>query len=220
MMPGKERFTRAEWRIVERHGTPHRAQQWLYSLRYNTEERGETLRSFRGVVRHGESQCLESALAAAVVLERRGYPPLLLDLESQDDLDHVLFLYRVDGCWGTVAKSRDPGLHGRRPVFRRLDELVRSYVAPFVDYTGRITAYGVADLRDLGRYDWRLSTNNLWKVRQHLIDLPHTPLRTSDREYRRWHDRYCAYKRRYPHLKPLYYPGKHTWIRGYPKGGR
>jgi len=218
MTPGKEQFSPAQWRIIEQHRTPHQVQRWLYSLRYNTEGQGPTLRSFRGVVRHGEAQCLESALAAAVILEQHGYRSLLLDLESQDDLDHVLFLYRKEGRWGTVAKSRDPGLHGRRPVFRRLRDLVTSYVAPFVDHTGRITAYGVADLEALGSYDWRLSKRNLWKVRQHLIDLPHTPLQTSDQAYRCWHERFRAYKRRFPNHKPLYYPGRRTWIHGYPKG--
>ena len=217
MAPGKEQFSRAEMRIIDRHRTPYQAQQWLHSLRYNTEQQGETLRSFRGVVRHGEAQCLESALSVAVILEGRGYPPLLLDLESQDDLDHVLFLYRRDGCWGTVAKSRDPGLHGRRPVFRRLRDLVTSYVAPFVDYTGRITAYGVADLRDLGSYDWRLSGRRLLKVRQHLVDLPHTTLPTSDLQYDYWLRRFRAFKRRFPDRKPLYYPDRKTWIPGYPK---
>ena len=68
-------------------------------------------------------------LAAATILEHHGYPPLLMDLESKDQLDHVLFLFRRRGRFGAVARSRDPGLHGRKPVFRSVRALVTSYAA-------------------------------------------------------------------------------------------
>ena len=59
------------------------------------------------------------------------------------------------GIGGAIAR---PGLHGRKPVFRRLRDLALSYVDPYVDLTGGVRGYGVADLRTLmGRYDWRLS---------------------------------------------------------------
>ena len=63
----------------------------LNALPYNTEPppHGATLRSFRGVVRHGTAHCLEAALAAAVILEQHGWPPLVLTFESIDELDHV-----------------------------------------------------------------------------------------------------------------------------------
>ena len=75
------------------------------------------MRSFRGVVQHGAAHCLEAALSAAVILEQHGWPPLVLSFESIDGLDHVIFVYRARGRWGSVARSRDPGLHGRKPVF-------------------------------------------------------------------------------------------------------
>ena len=48
--------------------TPRAVQRWLRSLPYNWEKRGETLRSFRSVLRRGTAHCLEGALAAACVL--------------------------------------------------------------------------------------------------------------------------------------------------------
>ena len=62
------------------------------------------------------------------------------------------------GRWGSVARSRDPGLHGRRAVFATPRALALSYVDPYVDLTGRVTAYAVVDLRVMGTYDWRLSS--------------------------------------------------------------
>jgi hypothetical protein len=164
------------------------------------------------------AHCLEAALSAAAILEQHGHPPLLLDLESQDDLDHVLFIYRRGGCWGTVARSRDPGLHGRRPLFGSLRDLVDSYADPFVDFTGRLVGYALCPLEDLGHYDWRLSTRNVWKVRDHLIRIPHRRFRMSESRYSYWHERYVNYKRRHPDSKPLYYRDRSTWIPGYPRG--
>ena len=216
-MPRRNTFTAREWEIIRRHRTPYQVQQFLNALPYNHEQGRETLRTFRQVVRNGSAHCLEAALAAAVILEQHGYPALLLDLASQDSLDHVLFLYRKGGKWGTVARSRDPGLHGRKPVFGRLRDLVDSYADPFVDLSGRIIAFGVCNLADLGGYDWRLSERNIWRVERFLIEMPHRPFRMSNERYRTWHERYLAFKRRYPDRKPLYYPNRSCWTPGYPK---
>ena len=186
-------------------------QAWLNDLPYNTEPAGETQRSFRGVVRTGEAHCMEAALSAATLLELHGYPPLVMSLESVDLLDHVLFVYRVPTGWGSVARSRDPGLHGRRPVFRTLRDLASSYVEPYVDATGRIIGYGALDLRDLAPYDWRLTSRNVWHVEQALRDLPHLPIRSSDARIDRLRTRYHAFMAAYPGFKPLYYQGQHRW---------
>lgn len=209
--PPRSAFTPRERRTIEAAKTPETVQRWLESLPYNHEEHGETLRTFRGVVRANQVHCLEGALCAATILEQHGYPPIVADLESQDDLDHVVFLFRNGPKYGTVARSRDPGLHGRKPVFRSLRDLVYSYVDPYVDFTGRITGYGVLDLRTL-QEDWRLSTRNVWAVERALIRMPHHRLLTSDERYRRWHARYQRYKERYPDRRPKFYPDRHRWL--------
>ncbi len=206
------RLTEAERHLVRRLPTPAKVQAWLRSLPYNHEARGETLRTFRTVARLRTAHCLEAALAAATIMEAHGYPPWLLDLESIDDLDHVVFLFRNGGRWGTVAKSRDPGLFGRRPVFRSVRDLVWSYFDPYIDVTGRINGYGVLDLRALRRVDWRLSEGNVWAVQRALIDMPHRRLRSSDARYARWHRRYLEFRRRSPDRKPVYYSRKETWL--------
>lgn len=210
--PPREAFTLKEREVIGRCRTPRQVQAFLRSLPYNWERNGETLRTLRGVVRHWSAHCLEGALAAAAVMEQHGYPPLLLDIESQDKLDHVLFLFRHRGGWGTVARSRDAGLHGRRPVFRTVRDLVMSYVDPYVDNTARIQAYGVADLRTLVRVDWRLSEKNVWSVERALIELPHRPIRTSDRRHHTILRRFRAFRERDPHGPATFYAGKETWM--------
>jgi hypothetical protein len=212
--PGRSAFTSAERVLLERLRTPRAVQRWLRTLPYNWEKGGETLRSFRGVVRLGTAHCLEAALAAAVVLEQHGFPPLLLSFESEDKLDHVLFVFRQDGRWGSVARSRDPALHGRKPVFGTPRQLAASYREAYVDLTGRVTGYAVADLRDLGDYDWRLSPRNVWKVEKWLIAYPHRPLPTPERQYRKALERYKRFRARFrdPAIRPAYFDGRETWL--------
>jgi hypothetical protein len=214
LRPDRRAFTPAELRVIDRLRTPTAVQGWLNDLPYNTEPPPgpATLRSFRGVVRHGAAHCLEAALAAAVILEQHGYPPLVLSFESIDELDHVIFVYRTPTGWGSIARSRDPGLHGRKPVFTTPRNLALSYVDPYIDFTGRVTAYEVVDLREaMGTYDWRLSDENVWKVERVLLDWPHRAIRTSNRRIAVLRKRYRTYMREHDNRKPVYYKGMDRW---------
>jgi hypothetical protein len=212
MVPTKADFTRKEWRIIESHRTPEQVQRYLSALPYNWERGGKTCRSFRGVVRFGCAHCLEAAITAAVILEQHGAPPLLVSFESQDKLDHVLFLFKRGDFYGAVARSRDLGLHGRKPVFRTVRSLVMSYFDPYIDQTGRITGYAVADLRELGNYDWRLSDRNVWKVERYLQEIPHREIRASDARYQKWKRRYLRFCEQNPGSSPDYFPNRHLWM--------
>jgi hypothetical protein len=210
--PDLRLFTAAERRLINRLRTPAAVQRYLNELPYNNESSGATLRSFRGVVRHGAAHCLEAALAAAVILEQHGYPPLVLSFESIDELDHVIFVYRTPTGWGSIARSRDPGLHGRKPVFTTPRNLALSYVDPYIDFTGRVTAYEVVDLGEaMGKYDWRLSDENVWKVERVLLDWPHRAIRTSNRRIAVLRKRYRTYMREHDNRKPVYYKGMDRW---------
>jgi hypothetical protein len=206
-------FTPAERRVIARLRTPAEVQRWLNEMPYNQERGGETLRSFRGVVRTGTAHCYEAALAAAVILEQHAYPPLVLSFESIDLLDHVLFVYRHSSGWGSVARSRDPGLHGRKPVFATPRALALSYVDTYIDLTGRIKGYAVVDLREaLGDYDWRLSENNVWKAEQVLLDWPHRSIKSSDRRIDALRRRYRAFIETHEYKPWRFYRGRERWM--------
>ena len=207
-------FTRRERQLIARLASPLAVQHYLNRLPYNTEPApgGATLRSFRGVVRHGTAHCLEAALFAAVVLEQHGYPPLVLSFESIDELDHVIFVYKRRGRWGSVARSRDPGLHGRRPAFASPRALALSYAEPYVDYTGRVTGYAVVDVaREMNGYDWRLADTNIWKVERMLLDYPHRRIKTSDRRFAQLRKWYRDYRAANDGRKPIDYRGTERW---------
>lgn len=184
-------YTRRERQLIAALRTPRQVQRFLRELPYNWEN---TQRTFRGAVAAGRAHCLEAVLFAAAVLEHHGYPPIVLDIESDDGLDHVLFLYRQAGRWGTVARSRDYGLHGRPPVFGSIRAVVRSYMDPYVDGSGRLNGYGVAHLDALTPANWRLSPRSEWRVERALIDMPHFPLPMGERRYQRALRRFLAFK--------------------------
>ncbi|MBN1488536.1 MAG: hypothetical protein JXA69_01355 [Phycisphaerae bacterium] len=210
--PDRTAFRRPEWQLISRCRTPRQTQQFLRAIPYNAEANGPTLRTFRGVVEHGCAHCFEAALTAAVILEQHGYPPLLLDLTSADKLDHVVFLFERNGRFGTVGKSRFPGLLGRKPVFPSVQALVEDYIEPFVDYTGRIISYAVFDLRTVHGINWRLSERNLWALERILIARRHIRVATCNRRHRQYVERYRAYKRRYPGREPAYFANKQRWL--------
>ena len=221
-----QNFTAAERRLIARLRTPLAVQTYLNALPYNTEPPPgrATLRSFRGVVRQHTAHCLEAALFAATLLEQHGYPPLVISFESIDELDHVIFVYEhperglapasstgVRPRWGSVARSRDPGLHGRKPVFATSRALAASYLDTYVDLTGRVKAFALVDLRVMGVYDWRLADRNVWKVGRMLLETKHQPLRMPEARFRDFRARYRAFKALHPDRKPLFYEGREKW---------
>ena len=132
-------LTRAEAAALRRLSTPEKVQAYLDALRYNTETGGETCRSPRRVLRDGTAHCAEGAFFAAAAFRVNGRPPLVVDLGSVRDDDHVLAVYRDRGLWGAVATSKFAGLRFRAPVYRTIRELVMSYFDDYYNWDGERT---------------------------------------------------------------------------------
>lgn len=149
---------------------------------------------------------------AAAALLAPYCPPLILDLESEDFLDHTLFIFQQNGKWGAVGKSRDIGLDGRQPVFKSVELLARSYIIPYIDAKAHITSCGVLDLRTLPSQRWKNSRQNVWYVEAALRQMPHEKLYTPLSEVKNWRRRYIEFKQQHPKQQPDYFPGQHTWL--------
>ena len=152
-------------------------------------------------MRHHTAHCLEAALFAATVLEQHGYPPLVISFESIDELDHVIFVYQsgVEDPqspvrWGSVARSRDPGLHGRKPVFATPRALAASYLDTYVDLTGRVEAFALVDLRVMGTTTGACRRRTSGRSSACCSTRKHRPLRMSDARFRDFRARYRAFK--------------------------
>ena len=113
-------------RTLGRLRTPARIQDFVSGLRWNhaTEQ---TAYSVVRVLQSGKAHCLEGAFVAAAALWLAGHRPLLMDLGSENDDDHVIALFRRGHYWGSISKSNSPFLRYRDPIYRSLRELSLSY---------------------------------------------------------------------------------------------
>jgi hypothetical protein len=163
--------------------TPWRIQQFIVGLHANFEEGGDTLRSVRGVLKHRKAHCIEAAFTAACALWLAGEPPLIMDLEAnKGDSDHVVALFKRDGCWGAISKTNHIWLRWRDPVYRTLRELAMSYFHEYVDTQQRksLRTYSMpVDLRRFAPETWITNDEDCWDVGAALCDVRHFRLLTA-----------------------------------------
>lgn len=173
------KLLKTEFQLLRKLSTPEKIQKYLDDLPYNKERNGETCYSPRLVIRNNTAHCFEAALFAAAALRVGGRPPLILDLESVRDDDHVIAVYRSDGCWGAIAKSNYAGLRFRSPVYRTLRELALSYFEHYYNLKGEKTLRAYSRPVSLARFDsidWMTSEKPLWAIPEFLVDIKHTPI--------------------------------------------
>lgn len=142
--------------VFKRFKKPVDVQAFLDATPYSPEDRN---RCPVNVVKDRLAHCLDGGLFGALGLRYLGYPPVIVDLQSDEGLDddHVLAVYRLNGLWGAVAKSNFNGLRLREPVFRTLRELAMSYFEDYfnVDGVKSLRYYTVPiDLTRLDKYNW------------------------------------------------------------------
>ena len=150
--------------------TPALIQAYLDDTPYSPENAN---RSPLRVMQDRLAHCLDGGLFAAMALRRLGFPPLIIDLlpEPGRDDDHVLAVFKVDGCYGSVAKSNYVGLRYREPVFRGLRELVMSYFEVFFNTENEKTLRAYTrpiNLKAYDRMDWLWNDAAADAVEKHL----------------------------------------------------
>ena len=103
-------FSVKECKILSRLSNPKKIQNFLDRLDYNLEN-SEDILSPRRVLRERKACCVEGAFLAATALRFHGHKPLIVDLTSSDiDDDHEIAVFKKNGYWGAIAKSRYPSL--------------------------------------------------------------------------------------------------------------
>lgn len=173
-----EGFTPRELRSLRLLKDPYGIQRFLYKLPYH---HAQTAWSPRQVLHEKTAHCFEGAIFAAAALRANGYPPLILDFEATRDTDHVLAVYHVDGCWGSIAKSNFSGLRYREPVYRSLRELALSYFEDYFNLLGERTLRRYSAPVNLKRFDnlnWMTTDKPVWFIAEYLTKIHHYPLIT------------------------------------------
>ncbi len=173
-------LTKKELVIFKKLSTPIKIQNFLDTLAFNGEKKGETHMSPRRVLREKKAHCIEGALCAAAALWINGEEPLLMDLTSaRGDDDHVVALYKKNGYWGAISKTNHASLRFRDPIYKTLRELALSYFHEwFMNDSGKkmLRSYSKPlNMKTLGT-EWITSEKELWHLDKILDALPHSEL--------------------------------------------
>jgi len=169
-------FSSVELRKLRALKTPAGIQRFLDELPYNLST---TSRSPRCVLRDYTASCLEGAIFAAAALRVIGFPPLIFDLEADNDTDHVVAIFKVRGHWGAIAKSNFTGCRYREPVHLTVRELALSYFNIYFNLRFERTLRRYSRPVNLARFDhlnWMASEKPIWFIAEHLCEIPHTAL--------------------------------------------
>lgn len=173
---GLASFTPSELRRLRALKTPAGVQRFLDEIPYHL---GGTAWSPRKVLQEQTAHCLEGATFAAAALRALGFPPLILDLEADQDTDHVIAVFKSRGHWGAIAKSNFAGCRYREPVYRTLRELALSYFHIYFNLRRERTLRRYSRPVNLARFDdrnWMTSEKDIWFIAEYLCDIPHRPL--------------------------------------------
>ena len=171
-------WTKEELEIFRSLDNADRIQAFLDSLDYNPSYE---CRSPRWVMRRRKAHCFEGAIFAAAALRFIGHRPLLIDMKSYNDDDHVLAIFKVDGHWGSLGKSNFTTLRYREPVYRSVRELIMSYFDFYFNTNGEKTlrSYSLPlDLSIFDRKNWETTDDDLEYIGDKLEALHHFPVIT------------------------------------------
>ncbi len=168
-----------EFKKLKSINTPARVQDFVDSLPINFEEKGETYMSVQRTLREGKAHCLEGALVAACAFWIAGQKPLLLDLKTEKDEDHVVALFRENGYWGAVSKTNHAVLRYRDPIYRTTRELALSYFHEYFKADGVKTLRAYSRPFSLLRYEgeeWISGQKDLFEIAEDIDNFPHYEL--------------------------------------------
>lgn len=169
-------WTKDEISFLKTMNDPDKIQGFLDSVDYNPNYE---CRSPRWVIRKRSAHCFEGALFAAAALNFIGYQPLIIDMKSFNDDDHVIAVFKEDGHWGAVAKSNFTSLRFREPVYRSLRELVMSYFDFYFNIAGdkSLRSYSLPlNLTIYNSRHWSTTDEDLEYIGDKLEQIRHYPV--------------------------------------------
>ena len=172
-------FDRPEFAPLRKLNTPRKIQDFINGIHSNRERGGDTCTSPLVTLRRGRAHCMEGALVAALALWMHDEPPLILDLRTtDDDVDHLVTLYKRHGMWGGITKTSHAVLRFREPIYRDVRELAASYFHEYFLDSGKKTLRQYSKPFDLRRWkgDWITSESDLWDLEKAIDRSPHFDL--------------------------------------------
>lgn len=171
-------LTKKELATLKGLSSPIRIQEYLDTLPFNFEKRGDTHYSPRRTLREKKAHCFEGALLAATAIWVHGGEPLVLHLASlpQDD-DHMVALYRKNGYYGAISKTNHSVLRFRDPIYKTIRELALSYFHEyFLNKDGKKTLVGYSRAINLKRFgeSWVTAESDLFEMDYSIMAMSHS----------------------------------------------
>ena len=177
VIPKMFSYSPQEKTLFKHINSPAKIQDYLNSLKFNFEKKGDTCYSPRLVIKNKTAHCMEGAMLAAAALEFLGYRPLVLDLRAIDnDFDHVVAPFKQFGCFGAISKTNHAVLRYREPVYKTVRELALSYFHEYFLDSGKKTLREYSaplNLRRFNKLNWRVSEKNLFVIPEYLDNVKH-----------------------------------------------
>lgn len=156
--------------------TPYKIQQFLDKTLYSAES---CYRSPRSVLRDNTAHCFDGAVFAAAILRRLGFKPMIVDMQAVRDDDHVIAIFKKNGCFGSIAKSNFAGLRYREPIYKTVRELVMSYFELFYNVNKEKTLRQFTIPLNLSGYkNFEFDDDIMETIGLKLSDIPVTKLMT------------------------------------------
>lgn len=169
-----------ELKILKKLNTPKKIQDFLNRMPFNFEEDGDIVLSPMSVLEKKTCHCVEGAVLTALALRVNGFPPLVVDLEAtDDDLDHVVAVYKQYGKWGAISKTNHGVLRYREPIYNSVRELAMSYFHEYFDSRGRKNMRTFSAPVNLKRFDkkgWMNTKESIDYIPEYLCEIKHYPI--------------------------------------------
>lgn len=169
-------FTKKEKTLLKKLNTPAKIQDFLNGLKFNFEQKGETLKSPILTLRARKAHCFEGAMLGAYILSLHGFMPYLMYLKAiKGDYDHVIVPFKVNGFWGALSKTNHAVLRYREPIYKNIRELALSYFHEYFLNNGQKTLRQYSALLNLNTFkkDWVAMDGNLWYIDKKLDKVKH-----------------------------------------------
>jgi hypothetical protein len=168
-----------ERKLVRSLSSPIKIQHFLDSVAYSTES---SYRAPLTVLRERVAHCYDGAVFAAAALAWNDDSPLIVNFfpNSRDD-EHLVALFRRNGCWGAIGQSNFVGLRYREPIHRTLRELMISYFEQYYNVAGEKTLRSYTKPLSLRRFDrarWMTDAKGMDLIADHLASMPQVRLLT------------------------------------------
>lgn len=152
-------FSKKVRKVIDGLNTPEKIQKFIDTKITYDPIRED--RSVSQVVEDGMGECYNGALFATACLLNAGIESSVIELLAKDDEEHILCVYKKNGCWGSIAQSKFLGLKGRNPIYLNIRDLAVSYREfYFTLEDGRYSLASFTNPVNLKKYNYKWLTDS------------------------------------------------------------